>query len=345
MAKAKKRTVTTVEDIDDEAGEPSAALGEDVTLLLGELVDGGGGTLKIERFVAGGLSFVDEWDAGAFTWKALQEACGGGKYRLTAKDALRRYTWQRTVTVDPPRVVPSAEPAALDKLTMALSAMMEQQQKMFALLISRGQAPAVTSDQVRSQVLADLQAMRDIVGVGQGGGSDKMLDALRLGVELAREGAGGDADSIVPIIGKFLDKFGEPLAEAVSARLGALPAPAIGDGGTAAAAAPVQPTRGKQTMKISQAVAFLVEKAAAGGNVDLYAELVLDNIPEAILRPILDGDVVARLAAVDPRVNNHAKWFGDLGSVLREALADDAAGTRSESPADQGGPGEPAAGA
>lgn len=341
MAKAKKRTVTTVEDI-DEAGEPSAALGEDVTLLLGELVDGGGGTLKIERFVAGGLSFVDEWDAGAFTWKALQEACGGGKYRLTAKDAARRYTWSRTVTVDPPRVVPSAEPAALDKLTMALSAMMEQQQKMFTLLISRGQAPAVTSDQVRSQVLADLQAMRDIVGVGQGGGSDKMLDALRLGVELAREGAGGDADSVVPIIGKFLDKFGEPLAEAVSARLGALPAPA-----TAAAAnpaAPIQPTRGKQTMKMAQAVAFLVEKAAAGGNVDLYAELVLDNIPEAILRPILDGDVVARLAAVDPRVNNHAKWFSDLGAVLREALADDAAGTGSESAADQGGPGEPAAG-
>lgn len=356
MSKPKKtRTVTTEEFVDPDLAPAEEPIEDDLAQVLGELVDSGGGSLKIERHAGGALEFVDEWDAGAFTFKALQEQYGGGKYRLTAKDAARRFRFQRTVAVAAPRVVPSTEPAALDKLAEVMRAFMDQQNKILALLAGRQQAPGVTSDQVRSAVLSDLQAMRQIVGGDSGNSTEKLMEALKLGVELAREGAGGESDNLVPVIGKFLDTFGQPLAEAMTARAVTPPpalappprvTPAPAPVSPGAGASPGQPGKEQKPMmntKMREAVAFLVERAQSDADVGLYADLILDNIPESILRPILDGDVVERLAALDQRVRENAEWFRDLGAVLREALAD-AAGPGSEPAAGDGGPGETPAG-
>ena len=81
---------------------------------------------------------------------------------------------------------------------------------------------------------------------------------------------------------------------------------------------------------------FLVKKAASGSNPDLYAELVLDNMPEALVRQFLaDGDPVAKLARFDKRVSLHEQWFRDLGKAVTEALnADDAGAGSSPTAAD-----------
>lgn len=97
-------------------------------------------------------------------------------------------------------------------------------------------------------------------------------------------------------------------------------------------------------MDMKSAVAFLIEKAAAGADPGLYADLVLDNVPGFVLKNLLTGDAVEKLAAVDPRVKSHAEWFRDLQGMLSEAISSDAPGTGSESPAGNGDAGGNTAG-
>jgi len=85
-------------------------------------------------------------------------------------------------------------------------------------------------------------------------------------------------------------------------------------------------------------VAMLVEKALEGSDPALYADLILDNVPEAMIRSVLSGGIVAVLGAVDARVKDQAEWFEQLGVVLSEALeAQDAhaVGPGGTSPADR----------
>ena len=90
---------------------------------------------------------------------------------------------------------------------------------------------------------------------------------------------------------------------------------------------------------MKQYVAFLVDRAVEGSDPMLYADLILDVVPEAIIRPMLgDGDPVAKLTLIDPRVPQHAQWFRELGAALLEALNSDAAEPGSATPAGDGAP-------
>lgn len=97
-------------------------------------------------------------------------------------------------------------------------------------------------------------------------------------------------------------------------------------------------------MNVHDAVGFLIGRAAAGADPGLYADLVIDNVPESMLRHVLAGDVVAQLSQIDPRVAQHAQWFRDLGAMLSEALRPDDAATGSSSPAANGDTGGDPAG-
>lgn len=343
MVKKRQQPTRVGEDHDDDI---SAAVDDvdladvrddDVALLLSDLVDGGGGTVRIEQYVPGGTEYVDEWDAAAFTLRDLQQQCGGGRYRLIVKDAARRYRWSKTVRVAVPIRPPVPPPDAteklsgLDRIAALMVDQLEQQRKLLEVLVMRAThppaaAPAVSADAIRSQLLSDMQAMRQIIGGGEdkGAGADKLIDALKLGVELARDsGGGGDSDGLMPLIGKVVDTFGEPLAAALAARSSAVsPAPAPAPVVAPPAITQQKPKPEKKSMNMRQAIGFLVEKAAAGADCTLYADLILDNVPAALLAPIVEGDVVTKLSQVDPRVLQHSEWFRELGEVVKEALSD-----------------------
>ena len=78
-------------------------------------------------------------------------------------------------------------------------------------------------------------------------------------------------------------------------------------------------------MKIPpQYVAMLVKKAVEDSDPALYADLILDNVPEEMIRSVLAAGIVPTLAAVDARVKDHAEWFESLGATLGEAMTDHA---------------------
>lgn len=338
---------------------------DDLARALAELGESGGGRVKVERVSDNRklLEYVDEFDAAAFSLKELQQQYGGGEYRLTVRDAGGRYVKSGRVMIAQPRQAPGAapaEPSGGDKLAEVMRAQGEQLQRALALMMLQQRtapASAVTPDQVRRELLQDMQLMRDLVGGGgQQIGADKLLEVLKLGMEIARDSEGGG--DWVSLAAKALDALGEPIKEALTQRAGGSPAPAAAIPGRApgrpipapatAGASPnpqpqQRPREGRMfgAFNLQGAVAFLVAKAAAGADSTLYADLILDNLPPAqlpILQQLLAGDVVESLAAFDPRVRQQAQWFRDLGDELRQMLQEsDAAEPGSDAGGDADG--------
>jgi hypothetical protein len=76
---------------------------------------------------------------------------------------------------------------------------------------------------------------------------------------------------------------------------------------------------------LSYYLGFLVGKAQGGADASLYAELVLDNVPDPQLTPLLArGDqLIDHLIEIHPPVAQHREWFVKLIQEINDLLAPD----------------------
>ena len=80
-------------------------------------------------------------------------------------------------------------------------------------------------------------------------------------------------------------------------------------------------------MFIKKYVGMLVERAERGSDPDLYADFVLDNVPENVIKEHLANEnIIEELSKIDPRVAQHAEWFNSLRDSLVSALTEDGSG-------------------
>lgn len=350
MAKRNRQTTVTDEDEDDEGTETAFEVDE-LGQVLGELDSASAATIRVERMREGKRpEYVGEMSPSGFTLANLQERFGGGEYALTVLDGARRYVKRTTVAVAPPlkpASAPAAEAAGIEKLAQAITTQLQQQGQLLQLLVMQsrlgGGGAAVTNQDpatMRKQLLEEMQLMKGIIGGGQSVGPDKVLELVMKGMEIAKETAGAGGDSWPAIAGKAIDVLGEPLAQLVQAQAlaPAMPSqtsPASSPAAGARAIARPQPQQVNPMFK--QYLSFLIGKAAADADPALYADLILDNVPEHLIRQFLaDADPVAKLAAFDARVNQHAEWFRDLGRACMELLNAHASGPGAGSPAADG---------
>jgi len=90
-----------------------------------------------------------------------------------------------------------------------------------------------------------------------------------------------------------------------------------------------------QLKQMQMGLAFLCAQANAGHDPVLYADVVMDQVPEAALEQLLAlPDTVAHLQQLHPDVANHREWFVTLFKEIREAFTVDP-----DEPADTGGSG------
>jgi len=78
-----------------------------------------------------------------------------------------------------------------------------------------------------------------------------------------------------------------------------------------------------QLKQMQMGLAFLCAQADAGHDPVLYAEVVMDQVPEAALEQLLAmPDTVAHLQTLWPDIAKHREWFVTLFKEIREAFTD-----------------------
>jgi hypothetical protein len=85
----------------------------------------------------------------------------------------------------------------------------------------------------------------------------------------------------------------------------------------------------QQIQFIKKQVEVLLHHAARDKNPELYAEVMLDNLPpyitpEVILQHIGADDAIAKLALLDSRVTQYAEWFEEFRQHVIAFLTPDA---------------------
>lgn len=340
--------------------------GDELTRVLDEVSGSGGGVVRVHRVRENGKQpeFVDEFDVAAFSLKLLRDVAGGGEYLIRVLNSARQYQKQarvsiaasvKPVTLSP---APAAESAALDKITAALE---KQMQLLTMLMMRQGQQPDANAQ--RRAMLEEFQLISNIVG-GKGGGNDlsSTLDAAKSLMEFANINGGGDGSPWPSVVATVADKLAEPLmllASSMSRRKaapGAAPAqpqrPAVPGQPRPAALPPAKPTQplteeevttdeDDEAEELLDAIDFLVNKAEKGGDPKFFAQLVLSEVDHDTLRTFLSQGVdpmVAELAKLDERVNQHLGFFQNLGQVVATELNVDAA-TPASTAAGKGAPG------
>lgn len=294
----------------------------------------------------------------------IREEFGGGKYRIRVTDAGGKYVTMTTLDiVDLPKsptaqVAPAAppgtdlagiasilaavKPAAGDGgISQILVAMIASQGEMMKAIANRqpDKGPSIT------EILAIINASNK---KDDGGSLDTLLKGIELGKSLA--GGGGEDDGMLGIARQGLELITPLVKEQATqhrpiapvrpqpARIAPIPnatAPApVAQIPNASAPAPVAPLNAPEgaNVRVLQQLDWmrkqlnvLVHHASRQKDPELYAEVLLDNLPPfltpaEIMEHVGSPDAVAKLAQLDGRVAQYAEWFEEFRAAIVEFL-------------------------
>jgi hypothetical protein len=97
--------------------------------------------------------------------------------------------------------------------------------------------------------------------------------------------------------------------------------------GQAAADAEKETEVGMRNIMLRQQLGFLVKQAENGKSPDLYAELLLDQLGEAVVLDFVGkDDALETLAGINPGVQGQRIWFEALREAILELTRPDPAG-------------------
>ena len=287
--------------------------------------------------------YLERFSSGGFSLDNLKARWGAGKYEIRVyKDG--RILTRKVITIakDPytPNMPAQVTPA-LD-LSPILAAIQKSNEGVIAGIMALAQSMKQTGP-TRAEMLSEMQIMRDMFAPqsGQPAQNFNVLDALKLGAEMAQKGGGavtGESDNAW--VGKVIDMFGPALVPALTGataekthatpRQATLPAPA-------ARPAPVetQPQPQPQPQPEDDPVNGLIYnylnmlKRAASQNapVDEYADSILSMVPasniadlENLLKP---ADWREQLRKKTTAVEEFPVWFTQLRDTLLLFIEED----------------------
>lgn len=310
------------------------------------------------------------YSAGDLSLDAIRENFGGGKYRIRVTDSSGKYITLRTVDIvalPKPLNAPAAQAPGMDMSGMAeviaalrpnappaagsdntmqlMLAMIKNQGDLLQAMLTR---PAPEGPKITDilAIIKENQPRRD----PEESAVSLLLKGLELGRGLGEKAETGMLDVArdgLDILGNLIarDRGQPPAAVPAGARV-ALPAPSATT--TAAPARPAQPSGDPMMRKLQwlrAQLASLILQAARDKDPELYATVMLDNLPdfftdEEILARLQAPDAVSQLSMLDPRVSQHAAWFEEFRkhcvTILTEEEEPEIHGG---APSDAGGPG------
>lgn len=287
-------------------------------------------------------SYVFECDPASFSLDDLRDKYNGGEFRLYVSKDGRLFKNMRVV-VEPKQMphvdhMPNATGMA-DVLAVMRDGFAAQAAALRDALAA-AQARPVSSPFSGMDIPAIITAISGAVAALRPPtpatpDTSKAIDMFMQGLQLARELRDDAAPADNSIGGMLRDVLKSPIVAAavqtavqpqVPPQPARLPNPAAATPQPApvshAKPAAPQPTPQPENQVLSYYLGFLVGKAKIGSDPSLYAELVLDNIPDEQLTPMLQrGDaLIDDLVAIHAPVAEHREWFFKLLAEINALL-------------------------
>ena len=356
---ARKKRIVTTEEVENEtdelipesveAEEPSREEVAEMDAIDYLLSLGGddGVRYRVDKLPAKAgdrEAFCNNYSRDSLTLDAIRDMFGGGTYKITAYAAGSRYAGQRRVTIadlpkspTAPAGTMSQDLAAIlqaakgDNSSLALvMKMMESQSAMIAGLLSRPvpQAPPGPS------FMEMLAFMKEMNRESPKSNEGSAVELLLKGIELGKEFTGGGEDSMMGLAGKGIEML-KPLIErgAQNPAPAASPAPAQLPAARLQTPQAPQPAEGDPMLRqlnwLRQQSVLLCHQASRGRDPALYAEVMLDNLPDFIteqdlLARLKEPNAIAQLAQVNADVLKFQPWFEEFRKAILAMFEGDA---------------------
>lgn len=335
-------TVIEPEDIEDITASPEGeSEDDDLTGLLAELGGISNAMVTVSRVNdKGRQEVVDRFHPRDIDLLAIRDQYGGGEYVLTgrrgnkiAKGFPKRVFLAERVSQ--PEFFGSTQ---LDRLAMLVENSIRQQneqiQKIAEMALDRREDP----DAARLKMLEEMKLMRDLFGGNNKSSEmspDKVLELIQQGMEFGQKLSGKES-GLFDVLKEGMVSFGKPLSMAIEKQMEAQEAAMKKTGHPGQpAGAPVgnrvvhqtNKTRQEQsevftTMSVMRkSVGWLVMQAAANSDTSIWADVIMEQVPEADLVAVLSQyDAVTYLGGIDKRVFDYREWFTELGDDLMAQL-------------------------
>jgi hypothetical protein len=297
---------------------------------------------------------------GDLSLDSIREEFGGGKYRVRVTDAQGKYVSIATVDiVDLPKTAsapaavaaPNADlqgiAALLQSVKPATGGESGMTQILVAMIASQGEMMKAIAAGNKDKGPSPMEIIAMIKSMQPEKSATDPVELLLRGLELGKGMVGGESSMMdiaregLGIIGPLISQGKQPPVPVARLPHRGPPAPAaqlphLGD------AAPVAPlvtndpaTPEGANVKVLQQIdwirkqlAALVHHAARDKSPELYAEVMLDNLPPfitsaEIMEHIGAPDAIAKLAQLDERVNQYLPWFEEFRVAISEFLSPD----------------------
>lgn len=345
---AEPAAASTPEDDDVAAGPlPVDSLSEMMTGLQGAA----NSRITIYRIVKNQPpSYVAECAPESFSLDELRDKYNGGEFRLYIQKEGRLWKNMRVFVEAPTRAaVETHSPVSAglgDVMALMREGFAAQAAAIREAAVARGSAPSLFSGAnlpaIITAMTGALVALRPAPAPPPPPASDtdvasKSIDMFMQGLQLARELREDTAPADTSIGGMLQTVLKSPLmAQAVAAattppQAPRLAAPTGGQPRPAAPAAPMQnpapPTQPESSDMnlLHYYYGMLCQKAADGADPVLYAELVLDNVPDETLQSLLTKQPTPldALIADYPAAAPHREWFASLIDTLMAAMTEE----------------------
>jgi hypothetical protein len=331
------------EPLDDEpagAADPTAAV-------LAELGAAGSGAFvtvyRAPTRPGQQEAYLGRWEAAEFTLEDLKARHGGGVYNVRGyrpklegekgPDNKRLFV-NRQITIEEARdakppiaAAVAGAPADLVGVFAEIARMQAAGFDKLGQLIAQSRGAAGDED----KFLERMARYKTLFSHGDGFSPDKMLTMMS-GIVTAATGmkdlvgdvGGGKDTNDLDVLMKAMDLFGRPVVEAIARGAGAaaaLPAPAAGPG--------TPPTEGSdmnaaQLVMVRHQLKKLCTKAAANSDPQLWAEVIVDEVPRAKLEELLGTPAwFDRMCALEPACRNYPAWFTALRDEVSALLTPD----------------------
>lgn len=365
---ARKKTVTTIEEAEEgaemtlETGDlpvtRSTEETEDIDAMEYLLSLGGedGVRYRVDRMPSRDrpgerIAFCNNYSRETLNLETIRDTFGGGTFRVTAYSAGSRYAGSKTVNIaelpkgPAPLVQQGPDLAALvsavkgsggsDPAMMGMFLqMMKSQGDMITAMVSRP-PPAPPPGPTVQEIILMMREMNKDGGKEDTGAVSLLLKGIELGKEFA--GGGGGETGLMDVAGKGLEML-RPLIERQASQPAAEPArPAL-----APPAAPARPNNQpapaapqpetdpmlRQLNWLRNQMPFLLQVAVKGADPAVYAQVLLDNLPDwfnddDLLAQLRSPGAIDNLIMLDSRVGAYRAWFESLRTEIIAAFAEE----------------------